>query len=161
MLLNIGYDSLRFQAERNENMKTTFRFISATLLNLCLLLIMMGCGVSENKRLTEEENETKEAVEAAQGETLSCELSASDNTVADHITYETGASCPDSCDACVYSDESEQGFCSDTCETDSECNIGEKCVGCFTLFACAKVCGSEGDCSFNENCESGICLPED
>ncbi len=138
-------------------MKTALRFIFMAILNLCLILIM-GCGVSEDKRRTEEENETKESVEAAQGETLSCELSASDNTIADHITYETGAPCPDSCDACVYSDESEQSACSGTCEKDSDCDIGEKCVGCFTQFVCAKECASEGECRFDETCESGICL---
>lgn len=127
------------------------------MLNLCLLLLM-SCGVSENKRLTEEEKETQEAVEAAQGDTLSCELSASDNTIADHITYETGAPCPDSCDACVYSDESEQSTCTETCEKDSDCDIGEKCVGCFTQFVCVKECTSEGECRFDETCESGICL---
>ena len=138
-------------------MKSTLNFSLFASLTVCLLIIT-SCGVSEDKRRTEEENETKEAVQAAQGETLSCELSASDNTVADHITYETGSSCPDSCDTCVYSDDSQQSACSSVCETDNDCDIGEQCVGCFTQFVCVKECASEGECRFDETCESGICL---
>jgi hypothetical protein len=142
-----------------------------TFFTLCFsLLLLVGCGVEEDKRHTEEKEETgetgeteetEEAVKATQGETLVCELSPSVNTIADHITYETGSVCSSACEGCMYSDDSEQSACSTLCETDSDCDIGAKCVGCFTLFVCAKACESEGDCSFSEDCESGICLPKD
>jgi hypothetical protein len=128
------------------------------------LLFLAGCGAVEDKRHTEEKEETEgtqEAVKATQGETLACELSSSVNTIADHITYETGSVCSSACEGCIYSDDSEQSVCATLCETDSDCDIGVKCVGCFTLLACAKTCESEGDCSFSEGCESGICLPKD
>ena len=136
-------------------MPVSLRFL---ILIIIQTLMCVSCGGANDKRLTEEEKESQEKVEAAQGETLSCDLAAVENAVADHITYETGAGCPDACDACIYSDDSERNTCSATCETDSDCEIGQKCVGCFTIFVCATVCEAQSECRFDETCESGLCL---
>ena len=121
-----------------------------------VVLGLNGCGTQDNGVADEKEVENSVP---AKGETLSCQLAAtSDQTIADGLTYESQPTCLSPCDTCIYDNDNHQNSCTETCDTDSDCDTGLKCVGCFTTFVCAKVCEDNGDCSADEQCQSGICL---
>lgn len=67
--------------------------------------------------------------------------------------------CLSPCTECVTLMNGHDNYCSQACDNDDECKVGETCFGCGDFKACVLRCETDDDClDVSGTCQAGICL---
>ena len=127
------------------------------LLFLATLCWGLGCPLGAEQ--APEDEASNEPVYTAKGDTLTCaDEPESEDSIAQGLIFTDQPTCLSTCHSRVYSTTKTQHSCTDTCDTDADCESGQTCVGCYNTYVCAKTCETDADCFADEDCDSGVCL---